>query len=238
MALILVTGSSTGLGLNAAQALVDEGHEVVVHARSAARIEGQPWLQQLLGAVHGDLGTHEGARAVAEAANAFGRFDAVIHNAGVMDGPVAEVNVDAPYLMTALMERPARLVYLSSDMHRGGSASLRGLSGRGRVSYSDSKLYVTALAMAVARLWDDVCSHAVDPGWVPTRMGGSGAPDDLTAGHQTQTWLATADNVKPRTGGYWYHRSTQTPHRSALDENFQDELLAVLESRTGIALPR
>src|SRR3954465_14128651 len=45
--------------------------------------------------------------------------------------------------------------------------------------------------MAVARLWPDVYGNAVDPGWVPTRMGGSGAPDDLRLGHLTQEWLGT-----------------------------------------------
>jgi NAD(P)-dependent dehydrogenase (short-subunit alcohol dehydrogenase family) len=97
-----------------------------------------------------------------------------------------------------------------------------------------SKLFLTTLAMAAARLWPGVYSNAVDPGWVPTRMGGPGAPDDLRLGHLTQQWLATSDAPEARTsGGYWYHQQRRTPHPAALDPRFQDELLAALARFTG-----
>ena len=121
-------------------------------------------------------------------------MDAVIHNAGAYStkgrSPTPEghptiiaVNALAPYVLTALMERPRRLVYLSSGMHRGGSGSLRDFDWSERrwnfsQAYSDSKLYLTALAFAVARRWPDVLSNAVDPGWVATKMGGASAPDE------------------------------------------------------------
>jgi NAD(P)-dependent dehydrogenase (short-subunit alcohol dehydrogenase family) len=153
-----------------------------------------------------------------------------------MDSPEAiSVNTVAPYMLTALMERPARLVYLSSSMHRSGSDDLRRLTV-GTASYSDTKLWVTALALAFASWWEATVSHAVDPGWVPTRMSGADAPDDLTAGHQTQVWLATGHDVTPRTGGYWHHRQTQTPHPAAQDEDFQARLIEALESHTGVRL--
>jgi NAD(P)-dependent dehydrogenase (short-subunit alcohol dehydrogenase family) len=85
-------------------------------------------------------------------------------------------------------------MYLSSGSHYGGRAEVDGVdwSGQRRTgSYSDSNLFVTTLAVAIARIWPDVYSNAVDPGWVPTRMGGPGAPDDLRLGHLTQEWLAT-----------------------------------------------
>ena len=140
-------------------------------------------------------------------------------------------------ILTALMSKPGRLVYLSSSMHRGGSTDRRRLT-RGTATYSDTKLWVTALAMAVANRWPHTTSHAVDPGWVPTRMGGPGAPDDLTAGHQTQVWLATQPDVTPVTGGYWHHRHTQCPHPAALDARFQADLVETLGQQTGIALDR
>jgi hypothetical protein len=91
--------------------------------------------------------------------------------------------------------------------------------------------------MALARLWPDVYSNAVDPGWVPTRMGGPGAPDDLRLGHLTQEWLATSDEPDARTtGGYWYHQRRRTPHSAALDPRFHDELLAALARFTGAPL--
>ena len=82
-----------------------------------------------------------------------------------------------------------------------------------------------------------MCSNAVDPGWVPTKMGGPGAPDDLRLGHRTQEWLATSDEPDARTsGGYWYHQRRRTPHPAALDPQFQDELLAALARFTGESL--
>lgn len=164
-------------------------------------------------------------------------LDAVIHNAGVWSGPaVMPVNIIAPYLLTALLEGPHRLVYLSSSSHYGGRASVAGVDWKGRRagSYDDSKLFVTTLAAAVARLRPHVLSNAVDPGWVPTRMGGAGAPDDLELGHQTQEWLATSDDPDALTsGGYWYHRERREPHRSVRDQAFQDRLLQALVEETG-----
>jgi NAD(P)-dependent dehydrogenase (short-subunit alcohol dehydrogenase family) len=192
-------------------------------------------------AVVGDLSDFEETRGVANQVNGLGRMDAVIHNAGVLGGPhVLPVNVVAPYLLTALIHRPQRLVYLSSGMHRGGRANLAGIdwSGHRRTgSYSDSKLFVTTLAFAVARIWTDASSNAVDPGWVPTKMGGTGAPDDLRLGHLTQEWLATSDDPEARTsGGYWYHQRRSEPAPSVHDQRFQDELLEDLARFTGTRL--
>jgi NAD(P)-dependent dehydrogenase (short-subunit alcohol dehydrogenase family) len=104
-------------------------------------------------------------------------------------------------------------------------------------SYSDSKLLVTTLAIAVARQWPDVLSNAVDPGWVPTRMGGAGAPDDLRLGHLTQEWLATSDDPEARTsGGYWHHQRRTQPAPAVHDEQFQDELLRELARFTATPL--
>jgi NAD(P)-dependent dehydrogenase (short-subunit alcohol dehydrogenase family) len=192
-------------------------------------------------AVVGDLADLEETRGVADQVNRLGRMDAVIHNAGVGSGPhVLPVNVVAPYVLTALIQRPQRLVYLSSGMHRGGRASLAGMDWSGdrtTGSYSDSKLFVTTLAYAVARMWTDVVSNAVDPGWVPTRMGGAGAPDDFRLGHFTQEWLATSDDPQARTsGGYWYHQRRNEPAPSVRDRRFQDELLEDLARFTGTRL--
>src|SRR3954466_1130843 len=107
-------------------------------------------------------------------------------------------------------------------MHEGGRANGADPDWRGRrptASYSDSKLLVTTFAMAVARLWPDVYSNAVDPGWVPTRMGGPRAPDDLRLGHLTQEWLATSDAPEARTsGGYWHHQRRVEPDTAVHDE--------------------
>jgi NAD(P)-dependent dehydrogenase (short-subunit alcohol dehydrogenase family) len=237
VASIFITGSADGLGRAAAQSLLDAGHHVIVHARSAGRLAAvQDLLDRGTESVTGDLSDMQQTRDVADQVNQLGPVDAVIHNAGVLHGPhIFQVNVVAPYLLTALIHRPRRLVYLSSGMHRGGHPRLEGLDQNAhKVTYSDSKLHVTALAAAVARLRPDVFSNAVDPGWVPTKMGGPGAPDDLRLGHLTQEWLAASDDPEALTsGGYWFHQQRRKAHHAVQDERFQNELLDHLARVTG-----
>jgi len=245
MALVLITGASAGLGLAAAAALAAAGNDVVLHARDAGRFPGQGIHGRARGVIHGDLAKPGQAVGVARQANDIGRFDAVIHNAGVLDGPdVFAVNVVAPYVISAVMTPPRRLIVLSSSMHQTGSPTLDTVDfsrpGNRDRPYDDSKLYATALAMALAARRPETLTHAVDPGWVPTRMGGPSAPDDLDEGHRTQTWLATAveNLIKPRNGGYWHHHTPRRPHPAALDARFQQELLTKLETHTHLAIPR
>ena len=254
MARILITGSTDGLGRAAARALIDEGHQVVLHARSRERASAVADLaSRAEGVVIGDLGSAVETRSVADQVNAIGRMDAVIHNAGAYStkgrsptpeghATVLAVNALAPYTLTALIERPCRLVYISSGMHRGGDASLNDIDWIERrwnssQAYSDSKLYVTALAFAVARCWPGVLSHAVDPGWVATKMGGPGAPDDFEEGYLTQTWLAVSDDPAATVSGrYWHHRRPRAPAKDASDARFQDRLTARLAELTGVSL--
>ncbi|HEV7606773.1 MAG TPA: SDR family NAD(P)-dependent oxidoreductase [Steroidobacteraceae bacterium] len=251
---VFITGSTDGLGRAAAKTLIDEGHQVVLHARSRQRASALADLApRAAGMVIGDLSSAAETRALAEQVNKIGRMDAVIHNAGIFREPnrgptpeghakVLAVNTLAPYVLTKLIERPDRLVYLSSGMHRSGESSLQDMDWAERrwstgQAYSDSKLYVTALAMAVARHWPKVVSSAVDPGWVATKMGGAGAPDDLEEGHLTQTWLAVSEEPAAKVSGrYWHHRKPVEPAAPALDPGFQDRLIARLKELTGVAL--
>jgi NAD(P)-dependent dehydrogenase (short-subunit alcohol dehydrogenase family) len=145
-------------------------------------------------------------------------------------------------MLTALIERPERLIYLGSSMHHGGDDSLHDIDWVERRwdtsrAYSESKLYVTALAFATARRWPKVLSNVVDPGWVPTKMGGPGAPDDLEQGHLTQTWLAVSDESAAKvTGRYWHHRQQQNPAAEALNVDFQNRLIAKLAQLTHVEL--
>ncbi len=254
MARVFITGSTDGLGRAAADLLMDQGHDVVLHARSRERAASFGGLAtRAAGVAIGDLASAAETRAIAEQVNGIGRMDAVIHNAGIFLEPsrggtaeghakVLAVNTLGPYLLTALIDRPDRLVYLSSGMHQGGAGSLRDLDWTERrwsaaKAYSESKLHVVALALTLARAWPGVLSNAVDPGWVPTKMGGAGATDDLELGYRTQTWLAVSgDSAATVSGGYWYHRQRQTPAREASDPAFQDELMERLAALTGIRL--
>lgn len=254
MARIFITGSTDGLGLAGARTLMDQGHEVVLHARSRERASAVADLAARAGdVVIGDLSSAAETRRVAEQVNGLGRMDAVIHNAGVYLQPsrgetpeghatTFAVNVLAPYLLTALIERPARLIYLSSGLHRGGEGSLRDIDWRERAwnadqAYSDSKLYVVALALAVARRWPEVFSNAVDPGWVRTRMGGSRAPVDIDTGQRTQSWLAASEEPAALvSGGYWHNLQQEPPAPAAMDPAFQDRLMDLLAELTGVKL--
>jgi NAD(P)-dependent dehydrogenase (short-subunit alcohol dehydrogenase family) len=145
-------------------------------------------------------------------------------------------------MLTELIERPDRLIYLTSGLHRGGGSSLEDMDWTRRrwepgAAYAESKLYLTTLAFAVARHWPGVLSNAVNPGWVPTRMGGPGAPDDLERGYLTQTWLAVSNDPAAKvSGGYWHHRKQQAPAAAVADPDFQDRLTSRLAELTGIAL--
>ena len=254
MSRIFITGSADGLGLAAARTLMSEGHQVVLHARSAQRAAAfADLVPRSGGVVVGDLSSAVETRALAEQVNKLGRMDVVIHNAGVYLEPqrgttpeghakTLAVNTLAPYMLTALIGRPDRLIYLSSGLHRSGSGSLQDIDWVQRqwepnTAYSESKLYVTALAFAVARHGSGVLSNAVDPGWVPTKMGGPGASDDLTMGSLTQTWLAVGNDPAARvSGGYWYHRQQRQPAAEAADPDFQDRLIGRLADLTGMSL--
>jgi NAD(P)-dependent dehydrogenase (short-subunit alcohol dehydrogenase family) len=240
MARIFITGSSAGLGQMAAELLIQQGHQVVLHARNEKRaqevLEGVPGAEDVL---TGDLASMEETKQLAADANALGRFDAVIHNAGIDRGSGKEilaVNTLAPYILTCLMQKPQRLIYLGSDMHLQGDPSLKQIaSGKGNVSYSDSKLYVVLLTKVVARKWPDVYANAVDPGWVPTKMGGSSAPDNLEKGFQTQAWLAISTDDKAKVSGRYFHHKREAEHHPATDNiALQDEFLATCEKITGV----
>ncbi|MFD7631242.1 SDR family NAD(P)-dependent oxidoreductase [Streptomyces sp. NPDC059851] len=237
MSRILVTGSADGLGRAAADSLLSAGHHVVVHARNrerAAALDGL--VERGADLVVGDFTERNAVVRVAAELNEGKPLDAVIHNAGVWSGPaVMPVNIVAPYLLTALLRGPRRAVYVSSGAHLSGRPSLSGVDWRGEKpgSYSDSKLFVTTLAAAVARLRPGVLSNAVDPGWVPTKMGGPDAPDDLELGHRTQEWLASSNDARALfTGGYWYHGQLLEPHQAVHDEAFQDRLVRTLAEET------
>ena len=92
--------------------------------------------------------------------------------------------------------------------------------------------------MAVARKWPRVYANAVDPGWVPTKMGGQGAPDDLQKGYETQVWLAVSNDKKAKVSGrYFYHRKESRHNLEADDALLQERFLSLCEEITGASFP-
>ena len=255
MAKIFITGSSDGLGQLTASLLINDGHQVVLHARNQLRANDT--RNAVVGAhsvVVGDLSGINETLKVAEQVNKLGNFDAVIHNAGVgykdtnritADGLpyLFAVNSLAPYILTCLMAKPSRLVYVSSGLHRSGDPSLDDLTWQSRRwngfnAYSDSKLHNVILAFAVARKWSDVLSNAIEPGWVPTKMGGMGAPDNLEEGCKTQVWLATGNDKSALvTGKYFFHQRPHNFNHTATDQAVQEKFLDECKKLSGVTFP-
>src|ERR1700735_5267835 len=233
MSRVFITGSADGLGLMAARWLIADGHEVFLHARSRARgkeaLLGAPGAA---GVLLGDLSSIRQTRELADSVNAKGRFDAVIHNAGVgyrerrsetEDGleHVFVINVLAPYLLTAVVERPERLIYLSSGMHQSGDPDFGDLQWEQRrwnsaQAYADSKLLDAALAFIVAGRWAEVSTNAVEPGWGATEMAEAPLP---------KVWRAVASETADTTGGYFYRRRPRRPAPLAQDTEVHQLLL-------------
>lgn len=255
MASIFVTGSSDGIGQETARQLVSGGHRVILHARDEVRAkDAAAALPDAAGVATGDLSLLAGIKAAAAAASALGPYDVVIHNAGVgshrvrretADGCeyIFAVNVLAPYLLTALMPLPPRLIYLTSGLESAGRANLADLQWESRAwdgsqAYCDSKLYDVLLAFAVARRYPHMRSNAVDPGWIKTKLGGPGAPDDLPVGASTQVWLAESDDPEATaTGRYFkWHKELQA-NPEAYDTPLQEALLTACAGISAVRLP-
>ena len=252
---VFVTGSSDGLGLEAARQLIKLGHRVVLHGRNRKRADDA--MAAAPGAeasVVGDVSIIAETRSLADQVNTIGPCDAVIHNVGVggrngsertVDGlaPIFTVNTLAPYILTALIHKPRRLVYLSSSASRGvrldpANLALGGPGLDGWSAYGASKLEDVLLAFAVSHRWPDIMSNAMDPGWVPTQMGGAGAPDSVAEGAETGVWLAVSDQAAAKVSGrFFFHKRQQQPNPEASDRSLQDRLVAECERLSGVRLP-
>jgi NAD(P)-dependent dehydrogenase (short-subunit alcohol dehydrogenase family) len=252
MSRIFITGAIDGLGQTAAKRLLADGHQVVVHARNDRRAgDALPGAEAV---VVGDLSSIEQTIELATAVNRLGTFDAIIHNAGVyltpgrsdtVDGlpAVFAINSLAPYILTCLVNRPGRLVYLSSGLHKSGDATMEDLTWEKRRwsasgAYADSKLHDVLLAFAVAGKWPEVKSNAVNPGWAATKMGGAGAPDSPEEGADTPAWLAVSEERGAQVSGqYFYHRRPEKPHPAAASTAVQEAFLQACGRLSGISFP-
>ena len=244
MAKIFITGSADGLGQLSASLLIGQGHRVVLHARNEDRAKDAykktPGAEAVL---IGDLSSAVETKMLAEKVNELGKFDAIIHNAGVYQASgqmIFAVNTLAPFILTSLIQKPDRLIYMSSGLHLGGRPQLELFKNQAdRITYSDTKLHDVMLAFAVARHWKQVFSNAVDPGWVPTKMGGKNATDNLQAGYETQSWLAvSSDSEAVVSGKYFYHQKEKRNNPQADDITLQEKFIDHLEEITGISFSR
>ena len=258
MARIFITGSSDGLGSTVANRLISRGHSVVLHARNAQRaadaISACPNAEAV---VTGDLSSVAETKKLAEDVNALGSFDVVVHNAGLFRGPyretvdgiasVAAVNTLAPYILTCLIHRPKRLVFVSSDMHQSGDGSLEDILWQRRgekeydyiKAYRASKVHNVMFAKAFGRRWPDVKSNVLDPGWLPTKMGGASASGDVEAAVATYIMLAEGEEKDAQRSGVYYNPGPTEgrSHPAADEEAKQEQLLRVCAEFTAVQVP-
>jgi NAD(P)-dependent dehydrogenase (short-subunit alcohol dehydrogenase family) len=254
MARILITGSSDGLGSAAAQRLISRGHSVVLHARNAERAKdataAAPGAEAV---VTGDLSSIPATKALAAQINDLGTFDCIIHNAGIYYGPfrktsdgipaLAAVNTVAPYILAALVSRPKRLAFVSSEMQHSAPSAISDPMWVARESawddtkaYCESKYHNTLLAKAFARRFPEVKSNAMDPGWVATKMGGSSATGILESAIETYVMLAEGEEEAANKTGRYFRpgKKESQPHKDADNETFQDQLMEACEKISGV----
>lgn len=256
MARIFITGSSDGLGQAAAKILSEQGHNVFLHARNSNRAsQAQAAIPKAKGVIIGDLSTIADLKKLAADANKSGPFDAIVHNDGLglstngektADGvaQIFAVNSMAPYILTALMDKPKKLLYVSSGLHMGGDTSLEDVTWTKRQfqpsqAYNDTKLHNVILAKAVAKHWPDVQSCALDPGWVKTKLGGSSAPGSLDPPAKMIAAYATGESkAGAQTGEYLNPGGLGNPVEATGKAEKQDRLLQIYESISGVSLPK
>lgn len=249
---IFITGSTQGLGNIAGRMLLEQGYEVILHARTEkSAAESKRDLKRDVPFVIGDVSSLVGIKSVAEQMKKIGKVDSIIHNVGVYgddsevlteDGirTMFAVNVLTPYVLSCLLERPERMIFLSSGMHLSGKANFFDLQWKenkwdATQAYCDAKLYVMMLTKWFASKWGGTYVNAIHPGWVPTRMGGAGAPDDLMKGAETQAWLSISNEKEALvTGKYFFHKKQVQYNPQADSTENQEKLVSYLKEISGI----
>ncbi len=237
MAKIFITGSSDGLGLYTAKELLHLGHEVVLHAKNEQRAkETILKFQSNIKVLIADLSKFQEVKQLAKEVNDLGNFDVIIHNAGVFNSSgeeIFKINVLAPFILTALINKPKKLIYIGSNMHAQGKIDLENLLEKRAVDYSTSKLQILMLGLFICKQWSGVDTYIVDPGWVKTKMANYNAPDNLEDGCATQIWLASNEKLN-LSGKYFYHLQETIYSLKADDVEIQNKLIDIYEKLTNI----
>lgn len=252
---ILITGSTDGIGLLTARKLAADGHRVLIHGRSAAKVEAA--AAQIGGSVEGyiaDLSDMKAVEGLADAIrNKHDRLDVLINNAGVLKAPQTVldngmdirfvVNTLAPYLLTELllpiMPEDGRVVNLSSAAQ--APVKLEALQGTTRLSdmdaYAQSKLAITIWT----REWTKVLPNgpamiAVNPGsLLASKMVKEGfgvAGNDLSIGADILIDAALGSRFADASGAYFDNDSGAFahPHGAALDVTHAADVMDTIKA--------
>ena len=186
----IITGSSKGLGLASATALVAEGARVVISARGGAALQAAATqLRALAGrddavlAVQADVSTVEGAEVlVSRTIETFGRIDVLVNNVGKAGGTdiVSTSDEDWTSAIDQTLFPAIRLSRLAvPHMRRAGAgviliiASIWGRESGGRMTYNAVKAAEIGLAKAMAQQLakDNIRVNSVAPGSISFEGG-------------------------------------------------------------------
>lgn len=200
---VLITGSTSGIGLAAALELLRMGANVIVHGRSQARCENALEELRRRGAagrridyVAADLSSQGNVRELARSViEKYGRLDVLINNAGAvfMTRKLSAEGIEmtfatnhlAYFLLTTLLlpllraAPSARIINVSSGAHFGNPLDFENLEfSRGYLplkAYGCSKFANILFTYALARRLEgtNVAANALHPGFVATGMGGN-----------------------------------------------------------------
>src|SRR5215208_5674032 len=219
----LVSGGNRGIGLEVCRQLDKRGYTVVMGSRDGEKgriaAEGQEWnvIPQQLDVA--DAGSVDRMAVFIE--EEFGQLDILVNNAGISNDE-GQRGVDADLdrvkesleanlfgalrlceMAIPLMRRNGygRIVNVST-----GLAALEDMGG-GSPGYRVSKTALNALTRILASelRGSGILVNAVNPGWVQTDMGGSGATRSVEEGAEALVWAATLPNSGP-TGGFFRDR--------------------------------
>jgi len=255
---ILITGATDGIGLLTAKTLAAQGHTVLLHGRSAEKLEAA--AREVDGApetFRADLSQLDEVGTLAEdIRRGHERLDVLINNAGVYktsqtrtaDGLDTRfvVNTLAPYLLTQrllpILPKDGRVVNLSSAAQ--APVDVDALRGRHALdhmqAYAQSKLAITIWTQEMARAHPEGPAFiAVNPGSLlaskMVREGFGVAGNDLSIGADILCRAALSDEFANASGRYFDNDSGafSEPHPAARDTAQLAEVMGAIRDLSG-----
>ncbi|HEY4223062.1 MAG TPA: SDR family NAD(P)-dependent oxidoreductase [Myxococcota bacterium] len=248
MGIVLVTGSTDGIGKETARTLVQRGAQVIVHGRTRDKAEATRAELGASAAVFADLSVLDEVRRMAGALDA---VDVLVNNAGIYtkartltaDGRelTMAVNHDAPVLLAhLLLPKLERVINVSSGVHGQGHVDVDDIDLARDFSpmaaYASSKLANVLFTLELARRAPNKRVNAVHPGVVSTKLLRAGfsmnGPDSLAEGASTSVHLALDDVTA--TGKYFADEQERAPARAALDRTLCARFYEASCARVGV----
>ena len=212
MALILVTGSSSGIGLEFVRQFAQRGDEVIATARTWTAGAAPSGVQVVEGA---DIRDGAGRRRIVDALGGR-KLDGVVHNAGVLANDALgeirgesleqqmAVNAFAPILLTQELRthlaNTCKIAFITSRM-----GSIADNSSGGYYGYRMSKaaLNAGAKSLALDLAGQGVAVAILHPGFVRTRM--TGGRGQLEPAESAQLLIARIDALTALNSGSFWH---------------------------------